>query len=513
MKSRIICVLTILFGVLWIVTAAGRRGDKNPVQKISRVPVIEPDYSGCVIPPNIAPLNFSIMEPGIQYDIRIASENGKPIKLRSRSAAVHIPLKAWKRLLLSNIGQDIVWQIKVQLADHQWIEFQSVVNHIAEERIDPFLVYRLLQPMYFYWGEMGLYERNLENFDEHPVLLSRAMNSSCMNCHVFCKQDPEKMIFHIRGGQAAGTLLVLPDRIQKINTKTEFSTSAAVYPVWHPNGKMLTFSVNELRQFFHAVGESREVVDHFSDLILYHIDSNTITTDPKIANPAKLETFPEWSPDGRYLYFCSAEPFHAIQDYEKIRYNLVRIAYDIETGFHGEPEMILSAEDTGRSALLPRISPDGQYMLFCMTDHGNFPAFMKSSDLYIMNLQNKKYRPLDIVNSNNTEGYHAWSGNSSWFVYASKKQDNLCARLYFCHVDSEGRTAKSFILPQERPDFYQDYLKTYNLPELIHSPVRISSYDILKAANRDPLQAVLDPEVEIPQYKQPLEENGQIVPQ
>lgn len=503
---------TVFIFLVLIVSVVGREAPENPARESDRSAVIYPDYSGCVIPPNIAPLNFSVQEPGIQYHVQVISENGGIVDINSRKPEINIPMKSWKRLLESNRGCDLVFRIAVRQTDH-WIQFQPIVNQIAEEPIDPFLVYRLLQPMYFYWGEMGLYQRDLETFEERPVLLSRAIDKSCMNCHVFCKQDPEKMMFHIRGGRASGTLLVLPDHIQKINTKTDFGPSAAVYPVWHPNGKMLTFSVNKLRQFFHAVGECREVVDHTSDLIVYQIDSNTITTSPKIASPSKLETFPEWSPDGRYLYFCSADTFHSIEDYENIRYDLVRISYDTKTGAWGNLETVLSSEKTGRSALLPRISPDGRYILFCMADHGNFPAFMKSSDLYIMNLKNRKYRPLDILNSENTEGYHAWSSNSRWFVYASKKQDNLCARLYFSYVDSTGRVAKPFILPQKESDYYKDYLKTYNLPELIRSSIKISTYDILNAANNPhALQAVLDPDVNIPEYGQERDNHGQIVP-
>ena len=43
-----------------------------------------------------------------------------------------------------------------------------------------------------------------------------------------------------------------------------------------------------------------------------------------------------------------------------VGYDLMRIAYDIDTGEWGEPETVLSAEKTGLSIVLPRPSPDGR---------------------------------------------------------------------------------------------------------------------------------------------------------
>jgi hypothetical protein len=53
----------------------------------ARLPRIRPDYAGIVIPPNIAPLNFLVEEPGVEYRVRIhgaAEENGVEIVIGSR---------------------------------------------------------------------------------------------------------------------------------------------------------------------------------------------------------------------------------------------------------------------------------------------------------------------------------------------------------------------------------------------------------------------------------------------
>ena len=113
-----------------------------------------------------------------------------------------------------------------------------------------------------------------------------------------------------------------------------------------------------------------------SDLILYKVDSNMVTACPAIASPRFMETYPEWSPDGRYLYYCRA-PQPDINSsfeemYSKIMYDLMRISYDIETDSWGKPEIVLSHKKTGLSFTQPRISPDGKYLACAMTKWGTF---------------------------------------------------------------------------------------------------------------------------------------------
>jgi len=69
---------------------------------INRCPRIRPDYNNTVIPPNIAPLNFLVNEPGRRYYVRIYSDQGKDINVHSKKASIVIPIKPWKELLQDN---------------------------------------------------------------------------------------------------------------------------------------------------------------------------------------------------------------------------------------------------------------------------------------------------------------------------------------------------------------------------------------------------------------------------
>ena len=62
---------------------------------VDRLPRIRPDYTGTVIPPNIAPLNFSVEEPGTYYRVKIYSARGKEMNVPSRSPTIVIPSGPW----------------------------------------------------------------------------------------------------------------------------------------------------------------------------------------------------------------------------------------------------------------------------------------------------------------------------------------------------------------------------------------------------------------------------------
>jgi hypothetical protein len=497
MKIRIIQYITystiVVFGLICFVTC-GNYTIKN-ANPVNHQPVIEPDYTDIIIPPNIAPLNFMIREMGTRFYVKISSEQGEPIIISSSKAKIQIPINSWRKLLNANAGKEMKWEIATTDEKGQWKQFQPILNQIATEKIDSHLAYRLLHPASSLWNRLGIYQRNLENYQEKPILINRMTENNCMNCHNFCQNDPNKMVMHLRVGDAGGTLISNNRKVIKVNTATEFNKAGA-YPSWHPNGKLIAFSVNKLSMFFHATGDCRDVLDQASDVIIYDIDANMVTTSPRLANPNYLETFPAWTPDGRYLYFCRANKMESYSNYDQIRYDLVRIPYNPDDKTWGEVETLVSSAETGQSITEPRVSPDNRFLLFTMAAYGNFPVYMKSSDVYLMDLSTRKYAKYDI-DSDQTDSFHSWSSNSRWFVFSSKRDDGLTARPYFSFVDESGKAHKPFILPQEDPEFYGTTLTTYNVPELIKGPVVVRPQELRDVAynNKAKLNAKLDPDV------------------
>jgi hypothetical protein len=457
-----------------------------------------PDYADAVIPPNIAPLNLKVLESGRKFCLLVSGASGAAIEVFSGRGDMRIPVDEWRRLLTANAGGELAMDIYVKGAAG-WTHFDGWRNRVAVEAIDPYVVYRYIPPIYDKWGRISLRQRDLRSFEERVLFDNersedaggKTAGNACVNCHTFLNRSPAQMLVHSRpsrGGQTPGMILVRGKRAEKVDTRVG-GRGAASYAAWRPDGKQLAFSRNSLLQIFHTAGvEVREVVDRDSDLGLYDLDTGKVHTVPQISRPDHLETWPAWSPDGRYLYFSSARQLSSDRknpppNWDSIRYDLARVSFDAGTGEWGEAETVVSGAQLGRSVSQPQVSPDGRFLMFTGHDHGSFPIFQPSADLYLVELHGGAVRRIDEINSERADSYHSWSGNSRWVIFASKREDGMFARLYLAHLGEDGRFGKAFVLPQEDPGFYERCLMTFNRPELIASPVEVGAAELTRAIN------------------------------
>ncbi len=121
------------------------------------------------------------------------------------------------------------------------------------------------------------------------------------------------------------------------------------------------------------------------------------------------------------------------------------------------------------------------YLMFTLSDYGNFSIWHKEADLWLLDLRSGAFRNLEEVNSDDTESYHNWSSNSHWFVFSSRRGDGLYTRLYIASVDEQGRIGKPFLLPQQDPYiFYDQLIYSYNVPEFVSAPVQWDKREMAK---------------------------------
>jgi len=483
MKKRSIYAMMMVFilltsGVLFLVCSR-QNVSVDQYVSINRLPEIHPDYQALVIPSNIAPLNFQVKEKGTHYLARIYSANGKAIEIASHNGIISIPEKKWQALLTSNSGQKLQIDLFVRDGDSNWSRFRTMTNHIADEKIDPYLVYRKILPFHNTWCDMGLYQRNLQNYDESPILVNNRYRYGCEHCHAFDNNNPDRISMVIRSKEyQSGQVIVEGDDAYKINAKLSFTA-------WHPSGKLLACSVNNPPLILHANrNEMRDIVDVDSWIGYFFIDSKEVKTIPPLSEKNLLENYPTWSPDGKYLYYtCEKKPWEDQNEFppdnfDKVKYDLMRISYDIETDQWGKVETVISSRQTGLSINQPRFSPDGKWITFPMCEYSCWPAYHPNSDLYIMDVQESEktgrsnFRKMEI-NSDECESWHTWSSNSRWIVFSSKRNNPLFNRSYITYIDENGKLSKSFVLPQKDPVFYDSYLQTYTIPELTTAPVKI----------------------------------------
>jgi hypothetical protein len=291
-------------------------------------------------------------------------------------------------------------------------------------------------------------------------------------------------MFHVRGSMG-GTFFVSEGDLQKFNLKTKEMENGATYPRWHPSGKFVAFSSNKVVQQFHSSEQKKiEVSDLESSLLLYSVAENSIQPVSFENNSRFMDTYPEWSPDGKYLYFCRAEQIEESYLYSEIRYNLYRTAFNTEAKTFGAEELVFKADTLGKSVSFPRISPDGKQLIFTLHNYGCFPIWHKEADLWSINLEDFSTKPVD-VNSDFTESYHSWSASGRWLIFSSKRDDGLSARPYIAYIDESGNAHKPFILPQKDPHFYSRFLKTFNIPEFSESDFTFLPGEIRKAAEKE----------------------------
>ncbi|MDH6306002.1 Tol biopolymer transport system component [Parabacteroides sp. PF5-5] len=480
-RIAVIFILIInLLALLFVFSACSHRPE-NP-KLTNEQPAIFPDYKEVTVPPNIAPLNFRLEGDIQNCYITLNGENGSSFSYSGKNS-IRIKPKEWKKLLTENAGKSIKITVSSQAKDKQWSTWQAFNIYVSNDPIDSHLVYRLIEPGYEKWHIIGIYQRDLTTYKEKPIIKNNMTAYNCINCHSFCGGNPQQMMFHMRATHG-GTYIITDNEIQKLNTKTEQTISNLTYPYWHPSGKYITTSVNDIKQFFHAVKEKKmEVFDIESDVVVYDIEKQAILSEASIISKDAYETFPSFSPDGSWLYYCSAPALPMPQQYDSIRYALCRVPFDANQG------RITAGVDTivGNdrfSASFPRISPDGHFLMYTETAYGQFPIWHKNAEIRMIDLLNGNPVDMSAINSEDTESYHSWSRNSRWVVVSSRRDNGLYTLPYLAHIDENGQASKPFLLPQKDPDLYDYLLYSYNLPELVEGAVTVSPYAIQHAAEK-----------------------------
>ncbi len=448
-------------------------GKPKNVSIAEREPALYPQFAGATLPVNIAAPTFMVDEPGEKFYTEIGKSGDSPAITVSSTSAVVVPnLDKWRKLLADAAGSDIYVRVTVTGADGKSTQFADVVCPVSANPIDEYLVYRLLYPGYELWREMGIYQRNLTDYEQVAVLDNNDIDQQCVNCHSFAGGAPETMMLHVRGKQG-GTLIRRDGKTVKVNPKCPGLENGATYPSWHPSGKFIAFSANNIQQFFHSKGtKAIEVSDLSADMTVYDIERGTAITAPQLSGEEWMETFPAWAPDGKTLYFCRAKGYHREEALDSIRYDLCKVGFNPEICTFDSVEVVLPAAANGKSVSFPRVSPDGRWLLFTLSSYGNFSIWHPESDLWLMDLNDGSMRCAGEVNSDDVDSYHSWSSNGKWIVFSSKRMDGLWARPFIAAFNSEtGQFGKPFVVPQKDPLYYDDFMKTYNIPELVTGPI------------------------------------------
>ena len=452
---------------------------ENP-ELSNELPCIIPDYTGVTIPASIAPLNFWMADVDCM-DVFV--EGSKGGKLHVNGTYSDFDIEEWHDVINQNVGDSILITV-CALRDGHWTKYRSFPVFISEDPIDEWgVIYRLIPPGYESYGQMGIYQRNLSNFEQTSIIDNFDIDGQCINCHTPNLTNPDNFTLHVRGKYGA-TIVKVGENLDVLEAKNEILGGSMVYPFWHPSGRYIAYSTNQTRQNFHQLKDLRvEVYDEKSDVVIYNTSTHQLVLDSIVAKKDRLENYPVFSPDGKSLFFCDAQIVDSVwKNYRDIKYNICKVGFDPVSGdFDGNVDIVVDACSVGKSAVMPRISYDGKFLLYTICDYGCFPIWHPEADLWMKDLETGVSFPLVKANSTDSESFHNWSKNSKWIVFTSRRDDGLYTRLYFAHIGSDGQADKAFCLPQRNPqEYYAETIWSFNTPEFASSPINLDRGSICR---------------------------------
>ena len=477
-------------------------------QQVNKLPVIFPDYTEVTLPANLCAPNF--MVKGASQVVARFSVGDKQF-VYGEDNKVIIDDDDWNDMRDAAKGKSIKVEVFCNYGNNadEWKAYKPFSIYIANDTIDPYISYRLIQPSYVAYEGLVIAQRNLTSYSEKDIytnsMLQTEAEGQCINCHSYQNYSTSRMLFHMRQ-YLGGTIIVDNDKISKINLKTDSTISAGVYPAWHPTLNLVAFSTNNTMQTFLTKGTGKiEVFDTASDLILYDVEQNTVSTIVNDSN--HLESFPTWSPDGKYLYYCDAHFEYAPNDttskerqvikrYTEIKYDILRRPFNADTHTFGEAEMVFDAAALNKSATLPRISPDGRFLVFALGGYGCFHVWHNDADICIIDLtdNNLTCSKLSSLNSKLSESYPSFSSNGRWVMTASRRDDGNYTRPYISYfppvkAGQKPQCRKAFAVPQKDPEYNTLLTRSYNRPEFMKQPVKISPKEFAATAKTEAVKA------------------------
>ena len=457
-------VLNILSLLLLLLTGCQSR-PQNAV-RTDQLPDIYPDYTEVTIPTDIAPLNFSMADDEVTT-IDVTVKGAKGGELHTNGAFADFDIDGWHELLEQNKGGQLTVSVYAEKGG-QWTAYRDFTIFVSNYPLDEWgITYRRIPPSYQIYSKMGLYQRCLSTFEENAMLVNTQINGMCINCHTPNKTNPDQYVFHARGANGA-TIIHRNGKDELLQARNEFLGGAMVYPYWHPKGRYCAFSTNATSQMFHFANKKRiEVYDSKSDVFVYDTETHTILKDTLTMKLLWAENCPVFSPDGKWLYYITAQRQLYPTDYDKERYDLCRVAFDETTGKLGQQvDTLVRAAQTGKSVTWPRPSYDGRYIMYTLADYGYFSIWHPEADLWLLDLQTGETQPITKANSKEAESFHNWTSNSRWFLFTSRRDDGLYTRIYFSSIDDNGKATKPFLLPQRNPKQYdRRLLDSFNTPD------------------------------------------------
>ncbi|HTX77192.1 MAG TPA: tetratricopeptide repeat protein, partial [Terracidiphilus sp.] len=314
---------------------------------------------------------------------------------------------------------------------------------------------------------------------------------SCANCHSFSR-DGKTLGLDMDGPQNDKGLYALVPVAKEMTIRTEDMVSWASFrkeldpqlrvgfmSQVSPDGRYVVTTVKPP----HTRSSQFYYVSNFADyrflqvfyptrgiLAIYDRQTKDLKPLPGADDPRYVQASAVWSPDGKYLVFLRAEakdPYRedgAMAKYPndpnevQIQYDLYRIPFNGGEG--GKPEPIAGASQNGMSNSFPKVSPDGNWIVFVQARNGLL--MRPDSKLYIVPAQGGTAR-LMTANTPLMNSWHSWSPNGRWLVFSSKSRSPY-TQMFLTHVDENGNDSPAILIENSTAAN-----RAVNIPEFVNT--------------------------------------------
>ena len=214
-------------GFLLLLAALLLAACSGPTAFVEELPAIYPDYAGVTIPAGIAPMNFNLPAEYSRVYVRVSGSEGGSLRVRGRWAK--FPIRAWHALTERNAGGTLTFTV-LGRRDGRWTQWRDFVMYVSDAPLTDYgLTYRKMPPGYTTYSRIGIYQRNIHNFDEDPIIESTLTPGQCVGCHTANATDPSQFLFHLRGAHGA-TLIQQDGAREWVTTKTEDVFALKILP-------------------------------------------------------------------------------------------------------------------------------------------------------------------------------------------------------------------------------------------------------------------------------------------
>ena len=167
MKRHLI-ILTLL--IVYVVALCGCSHSEENGREADKPVAIFPDYMDVTIPTNIAPLNFRIEGSTSKAQTRFVSGESS-IVITSDDSRIITPERKWRKIIDAASSNNGIIEVIVSTQEEDgWVTYPPFNINVAAEPIDSHIAYRLIEPGYESWCEMGIYQRNIETFEQKPII-------------------------------------------------------------------------------------------------------------------------------------------------------------------------------------------------------------------------------------------------------------------------------------------------------------------------------------------------------